>query len=430
MSPNLCRSSLFGALCLAAVSLGTAASGDVARRISVRIAGDTLQDAVPRIGREAGVSMRCGENSRERRIYLVAKDRPLPEIMGQLKKTMAVPPGTAIWFRSGSGSIFDEDIASRHAREKAAHKKYKERLEAGRAALEEMEKWADFGKEKYPQSTADMKAHIRKYKVAPIVRWQVGAWIKALRALPRDVQDRALLGLVVRVPGAKIPLPCMTALVSANLDNPHSSSPVSQARKRRMFADIRRMTLVLGRSPGAPERLPSLSMVLQEPGKLGGTSSNEILVKPTVADSSGSPDYGATYKSDEEKIVRRGPEEMEKIGPLQARLNLPAKSDGDVTAEILLPAIALAAGRPLIGEFDPCADQSKFEDARYPRAAVRLLSSAGKEMPLWEMLEDACRELDLYWDYRDGWLVITSPRREMGWAGWLDLSPTRTGPGR
>lgn len=418
------HSLLIAAACILAAP-APADPGTVFRPVTVRFSGDRMAAVVPRLGALGGGEMRCGENSAARRVYLAAEARPLPEVMGQLKKTLAYPPGLAFWFKSGSGSIFDEDIASRQARERAVLKKFKERLQAGRKALDEMEKWSDFGSEPYPDTTAEDKAHIRKYKVAPIIRWKMNGWIRVVKTLPEDIRDRALLGTTVRIPVHRLPHSSFTALyrvLNTRLFKNHRQD--SRAVVERQTRDLKRKTLILARGLGAPQRLPSLMVILQNPGTSGGGGSDELLVKP-AGDAAGGADFATAYKQTApENEKQRGPKNMEKIPLLQKRLRLPARDDGDMIAERLLPAISEASDRPLIGEFDPCADQALFTNDRNPRVALKLLSRGRQEMPLWEMLESACQEFDLDWDFRDGWIVITSPRREMGWAGWLDLSPT------
>src|SRR5687768_13826290 len=85
----------FGGRCLLALEPASPAAG-VAVELRVPVArGQTLAEVLPLLGATYGETLRCGPNAADRRLILLPADRPLPEIMRQLKQFVPVHPGSA-----------------------------------------------------------------------------------------------------------------------------------------------------------------------------------------------------------------------------------------------------------------------------------------------------------------------------------------------
>lgn len=386
---------------------GAAAPPGASRRITSWITGATLREAVPYVGRQAGSLIRCGENAKDRRFYLFVDDRPLAEVMGRLKKLVPCPPGKAYWFRSGSGSIFDEDIASAQARARAGAKAKRDYLKRARKLLERVRLWAD-GPEG-PQAPGYAQRDARRY-------------VALFDQLPRAQQDQALLGQHVRIPYSELPAGAKSAFIRAMMgDQPLEllSPKALQALETKARSSF--LSLSRGR---APTQTPSVKVLLQTE-RYAGNSFPELLHVPRFGRDA-SADWGSLY--DNERPRRRGPVEMKQIGALQKRVRWqPREGTSEGTAGHLLRRLASEGAMPLIGEFDPCASPARFGETPGGRNLLHSnweRRSRGKpDPPLWQVLEWACEDLDLYWDYDDGWLVIRSPRTVYSWAGLADLTP-------
>lgn len=264
---------------VAAATTAAGAPADTERRATIAVSGEPLAEALPCLGRAAGLGIRCGPNSSDRRVYLFAEDRRLTEIMGRLKRFIPHPPGEGLWFRYGSGSVFDEDLASLNARRAAAARRRQERLAAGRKAMQEVREWAAISE--YPTTDVGLREHVRKYKAPACERWDVGRAHDVLGTLPPSLLERALLGQVVRIPVSSLSAAGRKACWDAESGHPpipgRADSPEVQAIHARRLTNT---TLILRPHPGAGARQVSLSMIFQEGSRSGGSGFPEIMQVP------------------------------------------------------------------------------------------------------------------------------------------------------
>lgn len=373
--------------------------------VTVDLRGATIQEAVEELSSASGFPIRPGNNLPPIRIFLVAQNRPLPEVIARLKETVHYPPGQIFWFRSGSGSIFDEDLASGRARRDWIKKVRQLKLREARKQAREVREWAR------APVTAQEPAHAiyDKRKLTIIYEF--------FDSLPGRVQEDILVGLARRIPFAGL-TPRQKQLILA-LDG---SGDLAGERKKKILkaAEASYAMSFFPYTNVDPEQ-PAMQVVLQTTAS-GGAGEPDLLMKPHY-NKTGDKVYRYRYTTQQPRSIRRGPRDMEKIPPLQRLTDFFPKSDLDKTAHHIFPAIAKAGGMPLIGDYDPCAYGGAF-GTRSPRW-VNWITPKSQKVRVWEAMEEACQQLDLFWDYRNGWLRVRSERAPYGWAGLMDLSPLR-----
>jgi len=356
--------------------VGGSALAGTGRLVVARSAGRPLGEVLPEAARQAGRTARCGPNSRDRRLFLFAQDRLFSEVVGALQAFLPEAPGRVLWFPDGAGHTLDEDRASVEARERQARAHVERLAERRRAALARMREWAG-------QRPAEDSTGLRNY------RRQQEQWLAVWDALPPAAREAALRGKGVLIPLAEA--------------GPGARRVAGELGARAHSVEVR--------PTGPPER-PSLTVVLVERNG-GGAAAPDLLNEPRWSDADG-PSYSHLWGAYRDRP--RGPRNAASHAPLRRSVPAPAVPMA-WRVEEALEVLSKAAGRPLIGDYDPCY----FVPTRPARRSVASEQLAGR--PVWQALDIACREFDLDWDYRGGWLWVRSPRTVEAWAGILDLSP-------
>lgn len=411
---------LVAALGLVPAARGQAAGNPAGVRaatpVTVAARGETIDEILLSLGRQAGVEIGVGSNSTGRRLYLFAEKKPLLEVMDRVGDVMACPPGEALWFKSGSATRFDEDLASKNARQRAVTKLLKQRIDAGKAAMRRVRRWVD-DMGPFDQALERQRAGKSKGQLSPYHTWMQGMWLRILEVLPPHLQERVFLGIAVRLPSASLPHQVRTACRDAE-----KGSPYKRSVPRSPQAPDVKYTLSITPSQGTRFGRPSASITIVEEGKNGGSSFPDVL-KICKANPDGSAIYSDFEKPDSSDERRRGPAGMEKIAALQGKVKIPARSEKETVAPRLLPAVAGLLKMPLIGEFDPCVMQSFLDGSRHLRPAVHLIRAEPRPMPAWKLIERVCQAFDFDWDYTDGWIIIKSPRAVLSWGRFINLDP-------
>lgn len=96
---------------------------DADQLVRAEILGDTLSEALPRVGDSASVKPRAGPNAAGVRWFVFVRDESLATAKEQFQRFLPVPPGKALWFPDGWALVLDEDLASRNARRAAGLKR-------------------------------------------------------------------------------------------------------------------------------------------------------------------------------------------------------------------------------------------------------------------------------------------------------------------
>lgn len=385
-------------------------------KISLSAAGETLDQILRRMGKSARYPLAGGPHGGDRRFYLFCSERPLREVLERIRNLIRFPPGGAQLYISGSSRVLDEDLASNRARARAAARLRRERLAQAQKHLEQVKEWSQ-GEPATPFPNKDDLA-------------QVAAYIRIFEGLPESTRDRAFLGQPILIPLKNLPPPARAAFSSALFGD------WRRPRAERNFGGrdkaLQQRSLMMSPHPGAPEGFPSMQIVLFDSERLSGSGWGDLLNVPLAGEVSGGPGWGQVYARRKQSL-RRGPAGMERIPALQRPFVWHPRNDRpEAMAQRLLPRVAELAEIPLVGEFDPCITPSVMpgliDEHLFRLANWTKERGSRKSLPLWEVIEAACQDLQLNWDYKEGWLIIRSPRIVEGWAGLTDLRPAPLPP--
>ncbi len=384
---------LMGVLALAAIT------GDAARSaepgLTCSIAGDTLGEALPEIGRLAKRPVAAGARVKDRRYFLYLRGRTLPEFQDALKQFVPQPPGTAAWYLSGGVLRFEEDIRSEQARLERARARWRRETALRQAGLRKMQEWVKPIAGEWQGKINGRNRHAR--------------WMRLFDSLPPAAKMSALGGKSTRV--------FFDELSPGGLDL------VNQ--------------MVVGRQPGdawrryveiTPDRLSPEHLTLElhiRSQQSGGPVSGDLVNEPTWVRSEGwvdaHPDQYPGIAAYRDR--RRGPARAAQMPALARLIPVPGGADTSKnTVDRILSQLCTSSGLSLVGEYDPCWGGTAT-DPRFRNRAVLGPPKPGERKPVWEVLELVARAFDLEWDYQQGWLQLRSPRTVDGWLGDLDLSP-------
>lgn len=352
------------------------------------VSGETLAAILPDLGDKGGISIAAGPNCLNRRLFLITQGRSLGGVMSTLRRFVPEPKCQAFWFRSGSGSIFDEDLASVHARKK--------RVEAFRAGVaraneKRMAKMRDYARDK--DGAGDLRLSRKAARRSLALSDQ----------LPPYLRNAAL-----QWRGGSIELGRLPAEAQNHV----------------------RMATSLTRQEWRNARVALLPM---------GT-----LARPSLKVAAGPLDNGAYwaigdlfnpvgiekppgYRPPVEPERRRGPDGQERDPRLLRKVSVTAGEKQ--TLDRVLLELCSSADLPLVGEYDPGLIQTQlrrlglFKQAPVDQQGSRFGEPGMKDVPVHEALEEICRRFDLDWDFREGWIELRSPRTLGELAGIYDLSP-------
>ncbi len=164
-------------LCVATITTTTGAAAQPEKRVTARVAGQTLAEALPVVGRSAGVELRAGPNAAGIRWFLFVREEPLPVVRRQLQEFLPTPPGKALWYGQGPVQILDEDLASRNARMNAAARRrafaYNHRRRGVARTLEQAKQGARDPRQRsarailYANIFSGFPARIRSWRLPP-----------------------------------------------------------------------------------------------------------------------------------------------------------------------------------------------------------------------------------------------------------------------
>lgn len=379
--------------------------------VTADIAGERLGDALPVVGETSGFALGCGKNAADRRLFLLCRKRPFEDFKGQLRSFVPFPPGTGLWYKSGRIEVFDEDTLSHKSRLDAALHQADTEAAWRAGGLRDSEEWSRAG-----GGDKDFSERARR-------DWSNG--LKLFRSLPPSAQRDALRGKRTSLRWSQLNADGRSA-VSGLLRHKHTGAEetefhfawpkdLPQVRVQflpaRMGSDGRSgLCLAIETTPVTVSSIPDLA---RRPAKNAG----------------GAWEYIPGQIADARKP--RGPKGAEAIDALQKRISL--QSGRLRTIAPVLRELSERSQLPLIGEYDPVHDvrpadwTETFPSwAEFEKKYVSLSDTVEKE-PVHRALEIVCRQFDLNWDYRDGWIWIKSPRTLPAVAGLVDLSPPADG---
>jgi hypothetical protein len=392
--------------CVALMALSVAIrthsqEGSVAK-VSVQLAGETLAEGLPELGQSAGKRVRCGPNAADRRLFLMAYDRPFDEVIVQLRQFVPTPPGQARWYREGSGFVFDEDAESRSARNGVARKRRQESEKKRQMQFGKMQGWSQPKK-----GDSQGEANGRK---------QIATDVAIFSGLPLQLQRVALSGQPVRVPFDSLSPQAQTLVYekvrhfAAGVEGDDSTRFVGQKDYRKVVVETT--------PTGTPDR-PGMKLLLRCPPSPGGMGTRDILNAP-VWESANGWRWDTLDRGYRERV--RGPEEREKHPALQKRVTITG-GEGK-TVDVVFGELVRKGEFPLIGEYDPCF-RLPYTRGNDPQT---LDANQVVDTPLWKVLDIICKKFDLEWEYQHGWIWIRSPRTLLSWSGEIDLSPPSKEP--
>ncbi len=384
------RSRVVLSLCVAAITTTVAAQPE--RRVTARVAGQTLAEALIGLGRSAGTELRSGPNAAGTRWFLFLRDEPLAAVRRQLEQFIPVPPGTASWYAQGSVQILDEDLASRNARLNAAVRRRKFAVEHRRRGAED--------------AATRARSVVGSVDPRRTPTWMPFALV--LAGLPPAAREAAYAGQTVNVPFGYLSAAGQQTVQRkvAGFRAGVTGYPDASFDGEKQFREV----VVEVRPAGTPTR-PGLRVWLR-----GGRSQNGPMF-PDVVNApnwTGRDGQGGDALYDSYWKRPRRPERAIKSPHLQKRISLEGRRGW--TIETMLEELSRASGLPVLGEYDPC---------RLPGDAGLCTLDQDRTIVLrvWQMLDLIAEQFDLDWDIRDRWILIRSPRTVLGWSGELDLSP-------
>jgi len=383
---------LLGALCLAIPGL---LSADTPRLVRAEVSGDTLAEALPRVGKSVGASLRAGPNVAEMRWFLFIHDQPLSTTRVQFQSFLSVPPGKASWFRHGSALVLDDDVAGRNARREAGLKRRRFVENHRRAGVERMLTRMQ------PAPGEDPRGARR--------RAQPLAYARIFSGLPPQAQRAAFGGQRIEVAYRDL-TPAAQELVRTTIGTHRTSI---QGRPELSFdgrKDYAQVVVVV--RPSGTVSAPGLFVWLRGGKSQSGPSFPDIVNVPEWNPKEGW-DWSNEYRAASIQRRRRS-EKVTQDPSLKRQVTL--KGGPEQTIEQVLRELSLASGLPIIGEYDPCF--GAMRDRR-----ISLENGAVKDLPVWQALDVIAKRFDLDWDCREGWIWVRSPRTVLSWSGELDLSP-------
>lgn len=346
----------FWFLACAAAGASSTAAPEKPASISIESTGEPMRSLIPRIGEAAGQRIVSGPHSADRRFFLFVRERPLPEVMGQLRRFIAFKPGGAFWFREGSGSVLDEDLASMRARQRAGEKRKRDLYRRALNQLEEFTEWTREQPEDRPGQ--------RNYKI------KCRRYLGLFRSLPATVQRETLSGRSSMIPVTSLSGETRRLMTDMGLFR----TGISYSGKAARGEWIPHLDLL-------PEQVGSRSSlrVTLRTDRSGGPTFSDILNPPRWILPEGAADHG--YLRTEYRARRHGPEAMDKISSLQKTILL--RGGEGWTVEKTLSEFSLQSGLPLLGEYDPCY----FHPGR---AGIRMTLTGARTGPAWKALEEIC----------------------------------------
>lgn len=354
------------------------------------IFGARLGGALADFARERGESVRCGRNAAERRLILLPAKATIPEVMARLKVFVPFPPGKALWYREGAGTVFEEDAASVAARTKAA------REYAGRQVSKRLEGLRRT--EEYLARNSGPEANVLR------------GFVAVFRSLPQPMSRAALAGRGIRASFALL-APAGQQFVRRLVES--GASPRTQPAGGEDSLEDVTVSIV---PTGTPDR-PGMRMTIL-------TDRNRGRVCPDLCRVGNRRVNAAAEKeAKEHENRRRGPEDAGKQPELAkpVRLLAPGETPGPGwTIETVLRRLSASLELPIIGEYDPCWAPALGETLRIQRR-VDPLQFEG--VPAWKAVELIAVAFDLDWDFREGWLEFRTPRALAGAAGIVPLVP-------
>jgi hypothetical protein len=371
---------------------------DISKKVAkFALAGDQLLDGVPALGEAAREKLYCGPNAADRRVFLFVNDRPLGDVMKHLRLFIPVAPGTASWYRDGTGVTFDEDLASKDAR-KAAARKRKRFAEAQRGTgYQEVRAWA--------------QPRIGEQTALAAGRKQARQYLGVFSGMPADQQQAALCGQHVRVSYAMLS-PRARALIHELVGRVVAGKEGSDTDRFDGRTDCPNV-IVEVLPTGTPDR-PGLTMRLRLCPSVG--RSVRDIANPPAWNPAKGWDWTHHYKDHTGRV--RGPVGRASNPTLQRRITLAGGAGKSI--EVVLAEFGRESGLPVLGEYDPCF-LTPYEREKNGRRELQ--PDQVTNVPLWQALDIVAKRFDLDWDYREGWIWIRSPRTLLSWSGEMDLSP-------
>jgi hypothetical protein len=365
------------------------------------------------------------------RIVLVAKERRLAEVMAQLARFLATPPGASQWERRRERGAFAyvlvEGTSSRAARAEIIEKR--DRSAAARVveALE-LAGLDDAGLGQHRGRNPRLAAGRANYPLA----------YRLARTLTPEQ-----LGLALQTRGVSIPFDGLGReqqwLVRSGLSHMRwtttTSTPDGDIVTRYDGSrDFRSASLEVGFS-GSPERPGLKVMIRLDPYSAMGCPN---VIEPPIPPEEEQPAWlkDALKEGAEKEEARRrralGPRPPRDPALLQTvTIRRTTKiPEGERNAGALrrtfagdaLQQISEQTGMPAIADYDP-----GFDDY-YARLWFKSLPEDLVDLPVWEALDAIARVWNLQWEKKDGWLRVRSPRAPFALAGELDLSPPWEAP--
>lgn len=404
-----CVGAVLGVL-ISALLLAAPRAEAVQQGAQVAVAGETLEEALPRLGRAYRTPMRAGKNSHARRIYLFTAGHPLSEVKRELARIVPHPPGTGLWFKSGSFTVFDEDIASLQARERDVRAKGEKEAKIRAADLKRM------------------KAHWDRESKAGGVAGNLATKEKRFHdlfgALPPSVRDAALRGRISYVPFGQLSAEARRAAAVGIGSRGGGVEGGEHFDPRR---DLSKIWVRVG--PSTSER-PGIEM------RVYMTSRTYALAFNLCSMPRNDKETGLSWSHEVREHLqrRRGPADADRIAELQKKILIVGSHEYDLTLEEALERLSERADLPLIGEYDPGCKSAPIVPLSQWSAANRMprlllpVAAVGKlkvSSPVHEVLEALCRQYDLDWSFERGWIRIKSPRTLAAIRGEIDLSPPR-----
>jgi hypothetical protein len=263
------------------------------------MSGETLKEGLPAVGEGAGLVLRCGPNAEDRRLFLVARNRPFHDVMGQLTQFVPYPPGKAAWFKSGSGYVFDEDLASKQARERAAAARRRTAEQQRRTRFRAMQAW--------------IRPNPDDSRPTAVGRLRVAAFLEIFQGMPSTQREQALMGRRAIAPYRMLsPRGQALARRRLGIDDAHWAEFGPQYRQLLQAAFVEAV-------PTGPPARPGLEIRVRRSPREGGSMIQDILNAPKWNPAEGW-DWSDHWKEHVDR--RRGPKDAEKNPDLQGLIRI------------------------------------------------------------------------------------------------------------
>lgn len=399
----------------------------LAQRISPKATSEPLGRLLTRLTQETGVELLAEEQLAGRRVVVLARERPLTDVMRQLGRFLGTPPGMATWERQSQKDRLayrlSEDLASRNARRGVLEKRYQE----VKSRFQEALAMADMT----DTELAKLRAR-RPHLVARMPTYR--GWFHLVGSLPPDQMERVFRGSPLQLGFSALSADQQEAVRGRVAKIQYARSYTTPAGEKRVetfdgTSEYPKSQLNV-RLSGDPQRPGISAMIRVNPETATG---HPNLLEPPAPSAGERPawfDAAVANKPQTRSKRRAQPDDPDLLRRVTVRRSVkipegePDAGKDRSSLTDALRQVAEQTGLPLIADYDP-----GFQDY-YGRMWLNTLKEDLVAMPAGQALDRIAETWDVQWEKKDGWLRVRSPRAVWAALGEIDLSPPWEEPNR